>query len=987
MWEGKHPLAFQMFHNSYWDKKPPSISANIAIPVFQKELESFYELFLSLNNLSHLTHLSRTVVQPFVERKYACTMVLCLNIAQPEWIAVDCNKTYLTYVLCRDNKFTVPDMQYCVECEQQVCSHEGVVNSGRCYKFIWFDNRSFPLVPLPNVCDRKRLLRQANQNISEWINLLKAVDYNFPDMLTIHKNYMSTLLVHTFRKFMNEFSSKSVPVNEASGFVTCLETIRTIKTFGNLFSCSNKSFVSIKVVCDDLMDCPHDDADEQNCTCKTNMKQRQNFTQKESSWVERCENLYFSSSYNRNLLYAPETKMIMQNVTTTSFVCLCGKAILEPQWNDLIPDCGPDAEDEPSLLVLLRGTGFFRCSDPNQIPCKPGHPTCYNISNICSYLLDHILLVKPCRNGAHIQDCELFKCNMRFKCHQSYCIQWSYLCNGRWDCPDGQEEQNESCKKLLHCVGMFKCKQEPKTCMHLGSICDGFIDCKLGEDESLCELEHVKCPQGCDCLALAIHCDSVNQFSLWQNYPFIAASIYNSPSLKCQNFLSVFAEIKFFSFHNSSCDTICGFDFPSDIISFALQFNLISELEKDCIQHLSSLAKVLFAHNKIAAIESQSFLNLTNLKFISLSNNPLSLIEKDFVSGTPLLQVIFLEHVHLTFLAEQSFHSASPRVVIATNYSLCCVTPDNTICTTVIPWYVSCKQLFSSITLRITCISISAILVFVIITSVIVNKVSKDSNQCYKKMSYMINSTDLLCLIFLFILWIKDVSVSENIMDVTFWRTRILCKICFLFIFSFAIFTQLSSLLLVTSRLMIVLHPMKTKFKRSSFVMKCIACLVGLGCTISFSVGLTAVLTMQEIPNAVCSPFADPTKVAIVITFIVVFTTVTQCISGIAIAILHIIVVHKLKESQQQNLSKTVTEKNTALVTQVSLLTLCPILCWYSTNAAKTTILFLSKFPVELIEWKTVMVIPLCPLLTSVILSGKLLIKHFDTKQRKPNIA
>ncbi len=184
---------------------------------------------------------------------------------------------------------------------------------------------------------------------------------------------------------------------------------------------------------------------------------------------------------------------------------------------------------------------------------------------------------------------------------------------------------------------------------------------------------------------------------------------------------------------------------------------------------------------------------------------------------------------------------------------------------------------------------------------------------------------------------------------------------------------------LVMSRFMTVVHPMTTKFKRSSFVFKCIACLVGFGCSISLSVGLTAALTMLEIPNSVCSPFADPRKSATVIIVIVVFICVTQSCSGFLIALLHVMFLYKLTKSQQ-SVSKTGTNKNTALVTQVSLLTLCPILCWCTTNAENITILFMSKFPVELIEWNIVMVIPLCPLLTSSILTCKHLVKHWQSK-------
>ncbi len=393
--------------------------------------------------------------------------------------------------------------------------------------------------------------------------------------MTPNEKDMCLFLVHTFRKFIIEFSAESVPVFEASGFVICLETTTAIKTFGNLFSCSNKSFVSVQFFCDGVVDCPYDGVDERNCTClsKKGPGKHREFDQTSGVWT--CNTLYFSSFNTPNLMYMPEMEEPVETIITERSVCTSEKAVLKSQWNDLIPDCGPNAEDEPNLLALLSGAGFFRCFDPNQIPCKPGHPSCYNISDICSFQMDYLLFLKPCRNGGHIQDCQLFECNMKFKCSQSYCIPWSYLCNGRWDCPHGEEEHQQSCKQLLHCVGMFKCKHKTNMCIHLGSICNGFIDCEQGEDESLCELEHMKCPQGCDCLALSIYCDSVNQFSLWQNYPFLAASIYNSPSLKHESFLCSFDKIKVFTLHNSLSHHV---SLNSQAVSFPFHCNSTSLL-------------------------------------------------------------------------------------------------------------------------------------------------------------------------------------------------------------------------------------------------------------------------------------------------------------------------------------------------------------------------------------------------------------------------
>ncbi len=100
-----------------------------------------------------------------------------------------------------------------------------------------------------------------------------------------------------------------------------------------------------------------------------------------------------------------------------------------------------------------------------------------------------------------------FTCNRKFKCPGYYCLPFGYLCNGKYDCPFGEDDRH--CDGIQYCEEMYKCRGT-KQCIHLSDVCDGFRDCRYGEDEEQCQLSGVKCPDGCTCLHFAIYCTGVD---------------------------------------------------------------------------------------------------------------------------------------------------------------------------------------------------------------------------------------------------------------------------------------------------------------------------------------------------------------------------------------------------------------------------------------------------------------------------------------------
>ena len=194
--------------------------------------------------------------------------------------------------------------------------------------------------------------------------------------------------------------------------------------------------------------------------------------------ISITDSLFFLYREGNCSRYIPLEDGIKSNKTfvkakTLFFKCNSGYNISENAVGDLVGDCGPEAEDEPSLISSLLLNKRRQCRNKNELPCKVGHLKCFDISDTCTYRLDQNGYNVPCRNGGHLDNCHNFKCNIKFKCAMSYCIPYSYVCDGKWDCPDGSDENSDNlCNSNSTCSNMYKCRNSNRMCIHLGNVCD-----------------------------------------------------------------------------------------------------------------------------------------------------------------------------------------------------------------------------------------------------------------------------------------------------------------------------------------------------------------------------------------------------------------------------------------------------------------------------------------------------------------------------------
>ncbi len=98
--------------------------------------------------------------------------------------------------------------------------------------------------------------------------------------------------------------------------------------------------------------------------------------------------------------------------------------------------------------------------------------------------------------------CADLECPSHFKCDRSYCVHVRHMCDMKWDCPLGEDEN--SCIGF-NCQGFYLCPVE-RLCLSFIDVCDGKADCKDTRiDELLCEAS--SCPQKCFCVGYIILCD------------------------------------------------------------------------------------------------------------------------------------------------------------------------------------------------------------------------------------------------------------------------------------------------------------------------------------------------------------------------------------------------------------------------------------------------------------------------------------------------
>ncbi len=858
-------------------------------------------------------------IQPQSSESKRCALLLLLNLAEPQWVSVSCNKPLLSQVVCQRNLVrSFEKIQ--TQPTSFACHHKLLKFKDMCLKFNWFHFSKDIGKPCtatePNSTVASRhMFHEALKTTFEATNIMaiKVFLFTMNETVGFQRRWLTSMVFTTNH------------TNSAVCFV-CFSKPTKVE--------NNESQVSTGVGQTPQHRIPGHNTVNPNASV--------------------CSPLhYWAKSGGCKAFVVQTIDKTETNTTENSFQCFDKKLHIS-LLDDLIPDC-KSAEDEVLYKEVLLAGQHYPCETPGMLHCVEGHPRCYNWSSICLYTLDKNNRLVPCHTGSHIQSCEKFDCNSNFKCPSSFCIPWEYTCDGKLDCPEGHDEVEKlHCRKSRICVNLFKCKRS-QICLHYFSICDGEYNCPFLDDEYMCALQHFKCPHHCSCLYFAILCSghslavSTNQALPHVSYVLTACQITTLTKFPFHP-----NTIKMNLSRNVLTDISKSINHFVHLVSLDLSFNDIASLEKYTFVGLLELHFVVLSHNAISYISTGAFKNLTDLYVLNLENNSLSDIAPHPFQNVRQIDIMLLSNNHLTqkSIEEMCRWSVSVKTIHTSAIELCCFVNNIWRCLGDTPWYDTCSRLLSTKTIQIcmSCLFLANtggnFLLFL---------------WCYfagfktgkPKPYYIITGSVVaalsLCSIYLASMMGADHNLGDKfVFNRNIWRNSLLCKTCFWVILASELLIPSLFSLLSFARLRVVSNPLDSQFKSGPFVLSrvlIVALLCFLLSTFVVSFG------RLKFSTVFCIPMDDPSKESLPLKMITIVTSLGK----VTVVVFSSGCLWLLYSSLNQSFKAVGLDKKkrrtTTVLLRFGLATLCQSFSWLPPSTVFLVLFHLTTYPLNLPLW------------------------------------
>ncbi len=954
-------------------------------------------------NLTHvLWNVTETKLSPTLG-SCKCTVMSTFNLAETEWISMSCLQKIHTNVVC-SNMTAHGTIHTDNQDERNVyCEQSTVRTNQSCYIFAWFDGRKMSVQNLTFTCKIRHNSNLFNSNdFTNLEEIFVAVSHKTFAIITHVNNSKLNVVENNYHRFWFKVtqSQKITKIHDAKGFQVCLSSKKkTIMLFVNIFTCADNQYISSSLVLDGKNDCQDNyysngiedvldkdiiSSDEQ---CFSMQMSCPHFC--EDPYC-RCSPLHYKTKEGHCVSYLhnffSNTSKLLEGAADQYFLCSGNQTISNDLLDDLIVDCEGTTKDEPRYAALLTNLTFHNCEKAGQIPCVLGHTKCYSIGDICVFQLDAFGHLTPCRVGSHLEFCKKFECNIQFKCPKSYCISWHLACDGKWDCPFGEDEYYV----LNKCGGtgcgfLLKC-QLSSLCVHPENICDYKLHCPFGDDEQMCYTITYSCPDHCHCFNLALSCVAVfltdTQFG---KFSFRSLHIIQSGIVSLSSFGAlIWLENANFSQNNiiQICNTMK--QFPS-VVCLDIRQNYVTEVFSKCFHNLMSLKWIILRNNQLQVIRSQSFTNLQALKYIDISHNFLSRLDLNTFENISDGFTLELSSNFLFDIELNVFHTLYLNHLVTDFVPLCCITTQDTTCfskITLSQHDVACSELLPSKIVKINCIFFFFVLLTCNCSSLLVHSQTRHRLGMYNIIVRAISIGHITSAIYYGILFAADLYYQRYfVIKQTLWSSNFICILAFTSYKFFNILLPSTFALLSFGRMMIILFPLSSKFKSESFVGKNVR--IGIILSLCLSASFASLAGVSKVRlNKLCSHFTGPHHPDIIQNLLV---SVIQLVFAIFVPACDICMLISL-DKQQKALEKLGTGKRVKQNTLLKLtVTSVPnVLCWISFGTMVVFFQVFSDFNTDIFVWPITLIMPINGTINPLIFLGMKL-QNVTSLQQSPS--